>query len=122
MFDQNGATPAVGPQQGISTSEKLSPGAYAAIGVGCSLLVLLAAIVLLSWKQKWMFFRKKPSQQSQNHFEKSELDGECKTWTEHKAVVEAKEWERAELETVERSHEAFAPAIAGLDVTHEMDG
>jgi hypothetical protein len=117
-----GSTPAAKPPEATSTSAKPSKGAYAGIGVGVGLLVLLAVLALLIWKQKWKFFRDKPSQQSQIHFEKSELDGESKSWTEHKAVVEAMGRETAELETVERSHEAFAPAITGLDVTHEMDG
>lgn len=108
----------------------MSAGAYAGIGLGVGLAILIGVSILLSWKKKWFFFRKKTSD-TQIKFEKEELHGEAiprvevmekeRAELEDKSLIEVMEWEVAELQTVESSHEASGTVIAGHDMMHEMD-
>jgi len=111
-------------------SASLSTAAYAGIGVGAALLVLLVAGLLLCWKKQWLFFNKTPVTQEQ--FNKLELHGEDKPRVEamekeraeleDKSTVQVMERERVELQSVEPNHEISAPTVPGLDLTHELDG
>jgi hypothetical protein len=121
---------AVGAQN--TGSPILSPGAYAGLGVGVGLVVLITIGLLISWKKGWGFSRKKPSMPV--IVEKPELHGEPIPRVEAmekeraellaNATAEAMERDPAELETVEPSHEAgcpMSPTVEGLGVLHELD-
>jgi hypothetical protein len=103
-------------------SPGLSTGAYAGIGVGLCFLGILVAGLLLSWKKKWLFFRKN-GQATPGSIGKAELHAVDITMDIPR--VEAMGKEHAELETVEPKHEVVGTvllAIEGHDVVHELGG
>jgi hypothetical protein len=115
-----------------SNDTGLSTGAYAGIGVGVGLAVLILLGLVLSWRQGWGFFRKKPL--APDTIGKAELHGEPVSLAEvvvrgraelpAKHVVEAMDRETTELETVERSQEIespMSPRVGGLGEVYELD-
>jgi hypothetical protein len=129
----NGAPTKNETGSGLNDTSDMSAGAYASIGVGVALSVLIVAGTLLAWKKAWGFFRKRRS--VPDPIEKPELHGEHKPWVEAleneraelpgELVVEAMNREAAELETTEPSHEAgnpMSPTVEGHDAMHELEG
>jgi hypothetical protein len=90
----------------------LSKGAYAGIGVGVGLTVLMLLGLFISWRKGWGIFRKKPS--APDMIEKAELHGE--PVIRAKSAVEAMGRETKELEAVERSQE-----VESLGALYELD-
>jgi hypothetical protein len=101
-----------------SLPQTLSSAAYAGIGVGAGLAVLVAIGVIVAWRKRWGIFRDKKTTE-QDQFLKAEVHGD------DKKRVEAMEKKRFELETAEYSHElrgSEAPSVQapGIHLLHEL--
>tara|TARA_R110002003_G_scaffold121_21_gene10817 strand:+ start:3533 stop:4450 length:918 start_codon:yes stop_codon:yes gene_type:complete len=107
----------------IPQPSTLSSGAYAGIGIGSAVFILLLVYLLFAWRKAWRPFTPQRSFEARlTKYEKPELHD--------KAVprVEAMEKERIELEAKEPAHEAGRLntvsdqlEIAGLSGLHEME-
>jgi hypothetical protein len=101
----------------------LSTGAYAGIGISAGIVAGVIGSLWFMWKE-WRPFKSQDSGgEGEVRHNKPELHG---TAVPGVLTVEAMERERAELETIERSHEVTGtevnlPGIARLNSLHEMN-